>query len=122
MTSPRRAIDLRDPNAPGEDLSVRATVVGLFPGRTSPLRLRIVNPNSFAIEVTRLTVLVREDPHRPGCAPRSYIRASDFHGPLRVPQGGIRGARLMMTMLLGAPDGCQSATFPLHLTARAVRV
>jgi hypothetical protein len=121
MKPPQPSIDVRVPDPAGEDFSLHAAATGLFPGGTRPLRLRVINRNAVPVEVTRLTVLVHSDPALPGCQARAYVRTSGLDRRLRIPAEGIRHTTLTITMLPGAPDQCSGATFPLRLTARAVR-
>jgi hypothetical protein len=102
---------------------MRASARGLFPGARRPLRLRIRNPNRFAIKVTKVRVRIRRDPRRPRCHPRRYLRATRLREPVRVPAKSIRRTRtlLKIKMRARAPDACQRAVFPLRLRGKAVR-
>jgi hypothetical protein len=102
---------------------MRARAGGLFPGAKRPLRLRIRNPNRFAIKVTKVRVRIRRDLKHPGCYPRRYLRATRLREPVRVSAKNIRRTRtrLKIRMRMSAPDACQRAVFPLRLKGKAVR-
>jgi hypothetical protein len=102
---------------------MRARARGLFPGAKRPLRLRISNPNRFAIKVTTVRVRIRRDLKHPGCYPRRYLRATRLREPVRVPPRSIRRTRTRLTikMRVSAPDACQRAVFPLRLKGKAIR-
>jgi hypothetical protein len=117
------SIEGRETLASTGSFHLRARAGGLFPGASRPLRLRIRNPNRFAIKVTEVKVQIRRDPRRPGCYPRRYLRATRLREPMRVPAKGIRRTRtrLEIRMRVSAPDACQNAIFPLRIKAKAVR-
>jgi hypothetical protein len=102
---------------------MRARAGGLYPGARRPLRLRIRNPNRFAIKVTEVRVRIRPDLRRPRCYPRRYLRATVLRKPVRVPARSIRRTRtrLAIKMRRRAPDACQRAVFPLSLKGKAGR-
>jgi hypothetical protein len=102
---------------------MRARARGLFPGARRPVRLRITNPNRFAIEVTKVRVRIRRDPKHPGCHPRRYLRATRLGDSVTVPARGVRRTRTRVTirMRVSAPDACQRAVFPLRLRGTAVK-
>lgn len=102
---------------------IRARARGLFPGASRPLRLRIRNPNRFAIKVNKVKVRIRRDLTRPRCYPRRYLHSTRLRVPVRVPARSIRRTRtrLKIRMRTSAPDACQNAIFPLRLRGRAVR-
>ncbi len=99
--------------------SVNGRAVGLFPGASRALRIRVVNPYRFAIKVTSLSVRVKPDLARRACPPRSYIRVSKLARGLRVPRRSSRRTSLRVRMLASAPDSCRGARFPLRLSATA---
>ena len=101
--------------------SLRATARGLFPGAKRPLRLRISNPNRFAIKVTRVGVRVRRDPSHMSCPPRDYVRKTRLTKSIRVRPRSSRRVRLAIKLLYSAPEACQGAAFPLGLRATAVK-
>jgi hypothetical protein len=102
---------------------MRARAGGLFPGARRPLRLRIRNPNRFAIKVTNVRVQIRRDLRRPRCYPRRYLRTTRLREPVRVPANSFRRTRtrLEIRMRSSAPDACKRAVFPLRLKGKAVR-
>lgn len=101
--------------------SLRATARGLFPGARRPLRLRISNPNRFAIMVTRIGVRVKRDLTHTSCPPRDYVRKTRSTGSVRVRGKSSRRISLDIRLLYRAPDACQGAAFPLRLQGTAVK-
>jgi hypothetical protein len=129
--APRTQIMSPEPTAiegPGNPASrggfyMRAKARGLFPGARRPLRLRIRNPNRFAIKVTKVRVRIRRDLRHPRCYPKRYLLTTRFRKPVRVPAKDVRRTRtrLKIKMRVRAPDACQRAVFPLRLKGKAVR-
>jgi hypothetical protein len=101
--------------------SLRATARRLFPGKRRPLRVRISNPNRFAIKVTRIRVRVKPDRTHLSCPPDQYVRKTRFTKSIRVRPRRSRRVRLAIKLLYSAPDACQGAAFPMRLRGRAVR-
>ena len=99
--------------------SVTGKAVGLFPGATRPLRVTVKNPHRFGIVVTDISVRVGADRSRWTCWPRSYIRGPQKAPRVTVPARGSRRITLRIAMSHRAPDACQRATLPMHLSATA---
>lgn len=86
------------------------SVDGLYPGANLALPVRVENPARFAVRL--LTLEVRVADAGPGC-PASTISVGPYPGGVQVPARGEVVVDLPVTMIPGAPDACQGATFAL---------
>lgn len=97
---------------------VRGHENGLYPGLTRPMLVRVRNPESFAVRLTRVTARV-SSPSR-ACRARNVWIAS-FTGSRRIPARGRIRIYLSSGMRSMAPNICQGARFPVTFTATLVR-
>jgi hypothetical protein len=105
MTCPRR-------------FTVEGSSVGLYPGATVQLPLRIENPNQEDLLVTAITVSVTET--SASTCDVSNLQASDYSGPgfiIRANDGA--SLSLSLTMTREAPDPCQGVIFTLAYAGEA---
>jgi len=105
MTCPRR-------------FTIEGSSVGLYPGATVQLPLRIENPNQEDLLVTAITVSVTET--SASTCDVSNLQASDYSGPgfmIRANDGA--SLSLSLTMTREAPDPCQGVTFTLSYAGEA---
>ena len=98
---------------------INGHVVGLYPGATKWLHLRLRNPHPFPITVTRVRTTVRP-PDGSACPARS-LRVAPFVGTRRVPATGTARARVRVTMRVGAPEACAGTRHRLMYEGRATR-
>ncbi len=97
---------------------IAGDVHGFYPGRARRLQLTVSNPQTFDIDVTRITVRIRNSNH-PGCT-SFWLRADEFNGSLLVPAQGSATLKIRMGLRRKAPDACQGATWPLTYSGTAV--
>ena len=101
--------------------ALRGRVTGLFPGAHKKLRVRITNPNTWAIRVRSLSVTA-SDSNRPGCD-ASWIKAPKLLGlSLKVAAGGSNVVMVPVRMSADSPDACRAARWPLRFSGRATRL
>lgn len=93
-------------------------VSSLYPGGTRTLVVRVDNPNAIPIEVTTVAVTVHDASTR--CLATNLF-TSGFSGAVVVPKRGSASIDVTVQMARSAPDACQNATFPLVLSAQAVK-
>jgi hypothetical protein len=98
---------------------IRGHVEGLYPGATKWMRLRVRNPNPFAIRVTRIRTSVR--PASGSACPAKSMRIKPFNGSRRVPAVGTARVKVRVIMRLGAPDTCAGQRHRLVYRGRAIR-
>ncbi len=97
---------------------VSGQVLGLHPGAVKPLVLTVRNPNSLAIRVTSISVTVGA---AGATCPATTVVVPRWSGSLLVPRDGTAAVTLSSRMSASAPDGCQSATYPLSYGGSAVK-
>ena len=90
-------------------------VKGLYPGRTTKLRGRVHNPGSRAVLVTHVSAAVGKTGQACGS---KFLKVRRSRGTVRVAAHDRHKVILKVTMLAGAPESCQGATFPLRFHAR----
>lgn len=105
-------------SASGPALRVTGSVVGLFPGVTKRLPVRIRNRRAFAVVVRSISVRVGAG--RRGC-PGRVVRVRPFRGRLVVAARKQRVVALPITMVRTAPQACRGARFALRFRAVARR-
>jgi hypothetical protein len=98
---------------------ITGEVDGLYPGVVKMLDARVTNPQPFTIRVTSAGANVGDA--SPGCL-ASMLEVAGSTTAVDVPPGATGTVPLKMRMDRGAPDACQSVTFPLVFTATAVDV
>jgi hypothetical protein len=108
----------RDAEALGQ-APIRASghVLGLYPGRTKALKVRIRNLEFHALRVTAIRVVVGSP--GPGCSAKSLI-VKPLRRPKVVPARSHIVVRLRARLRRWAGDGCQAARFPLTYRVRTV--
>jgi hypothetical protein len=104
----------------------------LYPGRSEPLELVLVNPNDFTIDVTALRVGIQPATSNEGCTGDNYAVAQ-YGGPypLRLPPGSTRLGELVgdrsawpqvrMLNLHRNQDACKNARVTLDYGGDARR-
>ena len=94
-------------------------VSGLYPGSTSPLRVRYRNPNWFALDVTRVVV---STPGSGGCGAQYFVTGiSPLTTPVHVSPHRSVKTTVPFGMKKSAPDACQAVHVSVDVTATAVR-
>jgi len=89
---------------------IDGTVGGLYPGLSTPLVLRVTNPQAFAIVVTSITTMVN---NAGAVCPASYLSVSAFAGQLAVPAHGSATTPVLASLATSTPDACTGATCAL---------
>lgn len=123
------------PPPPSEPVSVpfgiSGSVSGLVPGGTRVIALRLANPNSVPIHVTRVRVAVSAESSKPGCSSAANLVLYQATGistaaPMTVPAGGNvfvttfpRAPKIGFRNLRSNQDACKRATFLLTYTGSA---
>src|SRR3954454_7227777 len=105
-------------SASGHAFTLSGSVGGLVPGKPSPLRLTVANPDSQPIRVTSATV----PPRSAGSAcPASLLSVTAFAGTPETIVAGRGQALIELTVTLSAqaPDACRKAAFPLTYAGKA---
>ena len=93
-------------------------VEGLWPGARTRLRLRIKNPNTFAIRVSSLSVRPKTS-DKPGCDARwlTAVKTKKFSLKVAPRRGAVTTYPIGLSK--NAPDACQGASWPLRFTGTA---
>ena len=110
--------------------AISGSVSGLVPGATKVIVLRLANPNSVPIHVTRVTVAVSAESSKPGCSSANLVlyQATGISSaaPVTVPaRGGVtvttfpRAPKIGFRNLRSNQDACKNATFGLVYTGSA---
>ena len=97
---------------------IKGQVEGLYAGTTVPLRLTVVNRNTFKLAVKTVTVTVANA--SPECV-ASQLTVTRYGGRLVVPARRSKQLVLQATLAAGAPDACTGASFPLRYRGTAVK-
>lgn len=100
--------------------TIEGDVKGLYPGLRKPLRLRIRNPNQFAIELRRVRVSVQDSDH-PGCAARWIQHEKRLSVRRNIPAKGRLELDYPVRLRPAGPTDCQGASWPLDFSGTAVR-
>lgn len=110
---------------------ISGSVSGLVPGGTKVIVLRLANPNSVAIHVTRVTVAVSAESSKPGCSSAANLVLYQATGissaaPVTVPARGNvsvmtfpRAPKIGFRSLRSIQGACKKATFLLTYTGSA---
>jgi hypothetical protein len=96
--------------------SISGKVVGLYPGNTRTLALKVTNPNTVAITVTSITTTVS---NASSVCVAANVKVTSFTGSLSVAAGKSVTVNVKATMLHSAPNPCQGAVLPFHYTGIA---
>jgi len=97
---------------------ISGTVVGLFPGARTTLRLTVRNPNPYAIEVRKIRTKVRSGARS---CPSKSIRVGRSRGTKRIRPKSRGRIRVKVRMLPTAPDACAGRRFRLIYRGTATR-
>jgi hypothetical protein len=104
-------------------VSVTSTpVVGLYPGATKALTLRIKNTYAYPIKITAVNAKIAGATNRAGCAGTAQnLAVTPGRGTLAIKPR--KSAPVVMTVVMPstAVDACQGARFAITFAARAVR-
>ena len=107
-----------------------ATTGALYPGATGDLGFSVANPNSYAVNLTRLTAATVSSSDETNCNGATYLLlpepvatafAAGGHvlgSPILVPAGSLAVAGSLpglVTLSTTAPDACQGVTFAVAL-------
>ncbi len=115
----------------GMPFGISGSVSGLVPGATKVIALRLANPNSVPIHVTRVTVSVSADSSPPGCSSAANLVLYQATGitsaaPVAVPARGSvtvttfpRAPKIGFRNLHSNQDACKKTTFRLIYTGSA---
>lgn len=99
--------------------TISGAVDGVFPGRTSQLRLTVRNTTERKrLRVVSLTVAVGDA--APGCD-AGQLTIGPFSGSIKLRRRQAKTVTLPATLARNAPDACQGASFPLTFGGRAVK-
>jgi hypothetical protein len=98
---------------------IRGNVEGLYPGATKWMRLRVRNPNPFAIRVTRIRSTVQSASG--STCPAKSMRIKPFKGSRRVPAAGTARVKVRVLMRVRAPETCAGQRYRLSYQGRAIR-
>jgi hypothetical protein len=110
---------------------ISGNVAGLYPGGSATLALQVHNPLHKSIRVETITII--SGPANSGCpasnlaagtglAALSSLYTITLSPPLVIPGGqSADGPQVPITLLKGAPDACQNATFLLLYSGSATR-
>lgn len=94
-------------------------VAGLYPGSTNPVKVRYRNPNSFALDVTRVVV---SGGSSGACAPNYFVNGTyTLTSPVHVSPHRSVKTTVPFGMKKSAPDACQGVHVTVDVTATAVR-
>jgi hypothetical protein len=120
--------------APSPTFSIAGNVGALYPGASAPLDLAITNPLKQALEVTSLSIGVKDDTGTPGCVGSRNYAVTPFAGsyPITVPAGATRRLsqlgyassvwpRVRMLDLPVNQDACKGATVTLSYAGSATK-
>jgi hypothetical protein len=107
------------------DLDGRS-VRGLYPGKTKPMKLTVINPYGFRLRLQRLSGRVATSSQR-GCSPTSSnLVVRDFDGRLPVTiaaHGRVTLAgSIPVTMPWGASQKCAGSHFMIRLSGAGSRI
>jgi hypothetical protein len=95
----------------------------LYPGLVRTLPVTYSNPNSFDILVTTYRVSVTSP--QPSTCPASSLQVPSgtvtLNPQLTAPKSGSVGTTIPIKLSANAPDGCQSVSFAITVTASAVK-
>ena len=94
-------------------------VSGLYPGNSSPLRVKYRNPNAFTLDVTRVVV---STPGSGACGAQHFVTGTY---PLTTPVHVSPHRSVKSTVPFGmkkcAPDACQGVHVSVDVTATAAK-
>jgi hypothetical protein len=102
-------------HTPGFKIS--GSVKGLYPGVVGTLKLKVVNPNGFAIVVRQIKASVSPVA---GC-PKGMVKVKSFKGKRRISGHRSAKVKLKISMKASAPDACQGGKFGLTYRGKAVK-
>jgi hypothetical protein len=92
----------------------------LYPGYTQgDLFFTVTNTNPYPVTITSMTAGAVTSSDTAACANTNVTVANASSLSLSVPAGGTSGTLTIpnvVTMITGAPDGCQGRTFSVALT------
>lgn len=94
------------------------SVGGLYPGRSTSLKVKVANREQFAIVVTSITTTVHDASAN---CPAGYLSVGGYTGRLVVPASGTAAVHVPVQLSHAAGNGCQGATFPLSYLGQARR-
>jgi hypothetical protein len=108
----------------GQPFSISGGYDGLlYPGRTAPLSLTVVNPNGEPIVVESIVVTIQPGSSKPGCdgpanlqVVASNVTAANpltvpANGSVTLPAGSATAPQVTMRNLATNQDACKGATF-----------
>jgi hypothetical protein len=113
------ALALGQPSAaPGHAFAISGTLAGLVPGKPTPLRLTIANPDAQPIRVTAATATAQSAGKM---CPGSLLAVTAYAGTPQTVVAGHAQAVIEVSVTLSdqAPDACRRVSFPLTYTGQA---
>ncbi|MDQ3620793.1 MAG: hypothetical protein M3391_11830 [Actinomycetota bacterium] len=99
---------------------MKGAVKGLFPGKRKVMKVKLRNPNRFAIVVKELRIRVRPSTD-PGCGSRWLSVRQRLRVSVVVPARGRAKKGVPVRLKPTAPTSCQGARWPLKFRGGAVR-
>ena len=99
---------------------LKGKVTGLFPGKRKIMKIKLRNPNRFAIVVKELRIRVRPSTN-PGCASKWLSVRKRLKVSVRVPARGRAKKSVPVRLKPTAPTSCNGARWPLKFRGGAVR-
>lgn len=108
----------QDNSAAGHTFTLSGSVNGLTPGKPTPLRLTVANPDSQPIRLTSATATPRA---ASSACPASLLKITTFSGTPEtvVAARGKAVIELTVTLSTQAPDACKKVSFPLTYAGKA---
>jgi hypothetical protein len=101
-------------------------VTDLYPGKVDPLSVVLTNPNPYNVKVVTLTLTSYASSNEGTCAAATNLTL--LTGPytlnVQVNANSTATASIasFVTMVTGAPDGCQGKTFTFNFTLAGTQV
>ena len=95
---------------------VKGNLVGLYPGLTTKLRVKVTNRGASPITLTQLKAKVKST--TVGCS-ASTLKISPFKGRKRIGRHATVKLRLPARMSASAPDACQGTRYQLSYSGKA---
>jgi hypothetical protein len=98
--------------------TISGNAVGIYPGSDVPLRLTILNHESFSIAVVGITTSTSDTV---AACRDTLVRVTSFEGHVVVLKKGTSHISVHVQMSHSAPNACQKVHFVLHFKGTAVR-
>ena len=99
---------------------IKGAVKGLFPGKRKIMKVKLRNPNRFAIVVKELRIRARPS-NMPGCGSKWLSVRKRMRVSVLVPARGRATRSVRVRLKPKAPTSCSGARWPLKFRGGAVR-